>query len=203
VPSAHSYIAHAGLLASNPTLPPSHPQQPLAHAPRLPPSPASGAALAGRMRLLRRLQEEALLNDVPQNKDPWVVLNMRGVRRDHSITDGKSGIPWADVWNADMARCSGYENSSTNNGNEFFPCLPSMVVYGHAASRGLDIHRWSIGLDSGCVYGRRLTALVLGEKIHEVNGGSQDDIDAPQSPFVVPYGDKDSAYIVSINCHAD
>ena len=26
-----------------------------------------------------------------------------------------------------------------------------MVVYGHTASRGLDIHRWTVGLDTGCV----------------------------------------------------
>lgn len=31
------------------------------------------------------------------------------------------------------------------------PCYPSTVVYGHAAARGLDIKRWSKGLDSGCV----------------------------------------------------
>lgn len=31
------------------------------------------------------------------------------------------------------------------------PCYPSTVIYGHAASRGLDIERWSKGLDSGCV----------------------------------------------------
>lgn len=31
------------------------------------------------------------------------------------------------------------------------PCKPSTVVYGHAAGRGLDLKRWSFGLDSGCV----------------------------------------------------
>lgn len=29
--------------------------------------------------------------------------------------------------------------------------------------RGLDIHPYSFGLDSGCVYGRQLTALILGD----------------------------------------
>ena len=29
--------------------------------------------------------------------------------------------------------------------------MPASVVYGHAAARGLDINRWSFGLDTGCV----------------------------------------------------
>lgn len=31
------------------------------------------------------------------------------------------------------------------------PCMPMTVVYGHAATRGRDIKRWTMGLDSGCV----------------------------------------------------
>ncbi|WVQ75211.1 hypothetical protein IAR50_004823 [Cryptococcus sp. DSM 104548] len=42
-------------------------------------------------------------------------------------------------------------------------CSPVSVIYGHAAGRGLDIKPFSKGLDTGCVYGRRLTALVLGD----------------------------------------
>ena len=46
------------------------------------------------------------------------------------------------------------------------PCYPATVVYGHAASRDLDIRRWTVGLDTGCLYGRRLTALVLTRPQH-------------------------------------
>ena len=38
------------------------------------------------------------------------------------------------------------------------------VVYGHDARSGLKIAKgstWTYGLDSGCVYGRKLSALVL------------------------------------------
>ncbi|KIR56490.1 phosphoric monoester hydrolase [Cryptococcus gattii Ru294] len=42
-------------------------------------------------------------------------------------------------------------------------CSPVTVIYGHAAGRGLDIKPFSKGLDTGCVYGRQLTALVLGD----------------------------------------
>jgi len=34
------------------------------------------------------------------------------------------------------------------------PCYPSSVIHGHAASRGLDINRFSFGLDTGCVRSR-------------------------------------------------
>jgi len=38
---------------------------------------------------------------------------------------------------------------------------PSTVVYGHDSKRGLNLKRWSKGLDSSCVKGGQLTALVL------------------------------------------
>lgn len=61
-----------------------------------------------------------------------------------------------------------------------FPCEPSTVVYGHAATRGLDIKRYSMGLDTGCLYGRQLTALVVsrGPGSHSHN---EEDIDEEES----------------------
>jgi hypothetical protein len=65
----------------------------------------------------------------------------------------KDGTPWSKLYQKDMALCEGFEQNipTTGDKKEGLPCHPATVIYGHAASRGLDIKRWTIGLDSGCV----------------------------------------------------
>ncbi|KAJ3541473.1 hypothetical protein NM688_g6077 [Phlebia brevispora] len=155
---------------------------------------------------LRQMQETALLEQIPQNRDSWVVLNMRGVRKKGKVTrDGEKGTPWSDIWNDHMGWCDGFDDLSSSSsqlessvhdselftsipeGNDAhiskkkpkysFPCEPATVVYGHAASRGLDVKRWSMGIDTGCLYGRKLTALVLNGQGTSGGQGDGDDED--------------------------
>ncbi|THH33202.1 hypothetical protein EUX98_g989 [Antrodiella citrinella] len=204
VPSLHMFVVHAGLLPYNPRLPINDPRQPLAHPPRMahasPIEPATpdndvvdqisdnvdltpdGQYILERRDIeddLRQEQEKAILSDIPQNKDPWVVLNMRGVKKNGKITrKNDKGTPWSKLWNGQMKQCSGLPSSevhSADNDTEF-PCEPSTVIYGHAATRGLDIKRYSMGLDTGCLYGQRLTALVVSRgKGGEVEDGEDED----------------------------
>jgi hypothetical protein len=121
--------------------------------------------------LLRGLQERALLKDIPQNKDPWTVLNLRSIIRGkvskyvniilsshyaaylflgtHSRKRGKA---WHKIWKQDMSRCDGFnQDLAAKPKDDLLPCYPSSVIYGHTASRGLNVKRWSFGIDTGCV----------------------------------------------------
>lgn len=95
VPSAHFFVAHAGLLPYDPRYSPRNKRQPLAHSPRdissMPPDEDDEAAqyILGRSNdepMLRFAQEKAILHDVPANHDAWAVLNMRGVTKKGKIT---------------------------------------------------------------------------------------------------------------------
>ncbi|KAF8656242.1 hypothetical protein AX16_002678 [Volvariella volvacea WC 439] len=168
VPDAHLFLAHAGLLASDPRFSPSSKRQPLAKLPVIPPTFRRVVAdLEGHeerkrfdnnTEVMRHLQEAAILRDVPQNNDPWVTLNMRSVFKGR-ITRTKKGKRWSKLWNRDMSHCDGFDQ--VRHDKNALPCYPSTVIYGHAAAWGLDVKRWSFGLDSGCVYKRELTAMIL------------------------------------------
>jgi len=117
-----------------------------------------------------------------------------------------------------MLRCAGFNKDvlSAEAAKELLPCYPSTVVYGHSASRGLDVNRWSIGLDTGCVYKRRLSALVLGsgvekplergeektaqESVSERDGES--DVQDQSNP-VVQFGESHCGNIVSVSCNGE
>lgn len=146
-PTAHTYFVHAGLLAADPTRKYNDPKQPLSHLP-------TTANPGDDDIVLRGLQELALLEEIPQNQDPWVLLNMRSLSEDGKVKDNKKGTPWSDLWNDVMGSCSTLPEDLSKHGLTAFtspPCFPSMVIYGHAAVRDLDVKRWSVGLDTGCV----------------------------------------------------
>lgn len=96
VPSAHVFIVHAGLLASDPRYSSYNSRQPLTRIPTIP-SEKGGTSGGQDTESLRHLQEVAILNEVPQNRDPWAVLNMRGVKKGqvvrHACLQQRSSTP--------------------------------------------------------------------------------------------------------------
>ena len=85
-----------------------------------------------------------------EEQDPLDLLNMRTIRvgrvarlgRIHHGGDSRADDPNAVLW------------------GELYGG-PVHVIFGHNACPGLQLHPFATGLDTGCVYGGRLTAMVL------------------------------------------
>ncbi|KAF7532895.1 hypothetical protein G7054_g7525 [Neopestalotiopsis clavispora] len=63
-------------------------------------------------------------------------------------TEGRSGKSWSEAWNESQGKIASEADKTT-------------VVYGHDAKQGLNIQKFSYGLDSGCVKGGQLSAMVF------------------------------------------
>ncbi|KAJ3574186.1 hypothetical protein NP233_g1946 [Leucocoprinus birnbaumii] len=248
VPSAHTFVVHAGLLPGDVRYDYfDRERQPLARIPCIDSSCIDSDQK--NVEALRSAQEREILERVPQNTIPWNNLNMRSVLRNNDISKKASkGTPWGVYWNTQMDMCNGYDLQNTVDKSSSFriqgsdaldmssqylttlPCHPSTVIYGHTAARGLDIGRFSVGLDTGCVHGRKLTALILGpnplpgnEEWEEVqydvssnDGVYEGDLDDDDSNFVesamterthsekhrltIRFGDNGQATLVGISC---
>jgi predicted phosphodiesterase len=76
-----------------------------------------------------------------EEQKPELMLNLRSITpRGEPSKKMDEGAPWGSLWKG-----------------------PELVIFGHDALRGVQQYPHAIGLDSGCVYGHRLTAYVLPE----------------------------------------
>ncbi|KAF8322748.1 Metallo-dependent phosphatase [Clavulina sp. PMI_390] len=188
VPALHVVVAHAGVLPVDPTKAVSSVHQPLARLPVL-------SAKEKPEKLLRTAQELSVITDIPQNQDPWVNLNMRSVLNNGDVSKkNDQGTPWSALWHKVITRCAGF-GSVRSHGR--LPCLPFTVIYGHAASRGKELKKWTKGLDTGCVYGRKLTALVYSTTRPLEDGALDEDVSVETTSL----GDnRGSAQVISVSC---
>jgi hypothetical protein len=81
-----------------------------------------------------------------RRQDPVAIMTMRTLNHHLVPSPKQNGMHWAKYWNK-MERRETHGHTT--------------VVYGHYAAEGLDIRRYTKGLDSGCIRGRRLSAYIL------------------------------------------
>lgn len=224
IPSLHTIVVHAGILPMDPRRKLLSHRQPLAHPPNVKHDKGEP--------VLRNLQELALFKDIPQNTNPWVKLNMRSISDNGEVTRENDGTPWSKLWHKVIDLCDGFdvkpELASANTTAEFdaqqgweawaenefkhtsaLPCRDVTVVYGHAASRGLDLKKWSKGLDTGCVYNLKLTSLVLGKRWKSTDSVNSTQIEEDAETYevdeelegdVILFGKKGRGKVVQVRC---
>ncbi|KAJ5221095.1 Metallo-dependent phosphatase [Penicillium citrinum] len=95
-----------------------------------------------------------LVPNIPlEQQDPHSIMHMRSFvaqsgpsdRREFVATEEFGEEGWAQTWDSWQER----QESKTT------------VVFGHDAKRRLQLGKYSIGLDSACLYGHRLSALII------------------------------------------
>lgn len=98
-----------------------------------------------------------LVPGIPLHRqDPISVMHMRTIDLDTHIPSRlHEGVPWYKLWERYQdAKVKKKKGERKEEG-------PGTVIYGHDSRRGLQLRRWTKGLDTGCVKGGRLTALII------------------------------------------
>lgn len=84
-----------------------------------------------------------------EDQPPEIIFRLRSLLPpDYKIPTDDKGAPWARLYNAEQKKISKPKDRVT-------------VFYGHDAGRGLKLRKYTKGLDTRCVRGGDLTAMVL------------------------------------------
>lgn len=91
------------------------------------------------------------------HQHPETVFTMRTLLPTEfkKASEDRSGVPWSKIWTEKQNEKPRLQDRIT-------------VYYGHDAGEGLTIRKYSGGLDSGCVSGGRLTAMVVSHENGQV-----------------------------------
>ncbi|KAJ6107820.1 hypothetical protein N7523_009143 [Penicillium sp. IBT 18751x] len=93
-----------------------------------------------------------------EKQDPSTVMNMRSIdKKTHVPSSDGNGVKWDKMFDKHQQMVFSDLQSSSED-----PRAQTMtVIYGHYAKAGLSIREYTKGLDSGCVKGGKLTAMVI------------------------------------------
>ncbi|OOQ85699.1 Ser/Thr protein phosphatase family [Penicillium brasilianum] len=93
-----------------------------------------------------------------EKQDPSTVMTMRTMDLDTHVPSEKTeGMSWAKMFDKHQSILhSSFKSSHADPRSQ-----TTTVIYGHDAKTGLKIRTYTKGLDSGCVKGGKLTALVI------------------------------------------
>ncbi|KAI9055098.1 hypothetical protein LZ554_000063 [Drepanopeziza brunnea f. sp. 'monogermtubi'] len=82
-----------------------------------------------------------------EKQDPSFVMSMRTIGKGGVPSDGRKGKAWTKVWNKFQKTLPKHERTT--------------VIFGHDSKKGLQVDKYSLGLDTSCLKGHRLTAVVI------------------------------------------
>ncbi|KAG0143102.1 hypothetical protein CROQUDRAFT_135158 [Cronartium quercuum f. sp. fusiforme G11] len=171
LPSLHTYFVHAGLL---------------------PWDEDQKTSILGSPRMTEKTgSSDNSILAVKENLNPQTLLEMRTVKSGRRVSSGKKGKAWYKIWNKAMDTCAEHVEDEEEVGADGKCGGPVNVVYGHWAAKGVKIKKWSTGLDGGCVYGDRLSALVIGGPVTMIP-----EVDAQQIDF-----QNQKATVVTMKCN--
>ncbi|PVU95539.1 hypothetical protein BB561_001753 [Smittium simulii] len=100
-----------------------------------------------------------------EDQDSNIVMRMRNILDNGTPVEKKKngGSSWSKVWNKFKTASLHSQLSLSKSDKKTCVDQTTTVFYGHDAARNLKLKDYTKGLDTGCVYGRELSAFIYPE----------------------------------------